>query len=139
MNASDNEHHEDREHREYDVLWRIDKECETPLDAALSAFADMQRPGTWATVFDVTDKKTGVTTRIDLLDSPELPDPRGALNAPYAVGSEVIYDGDLPCGNTPHTGTVTAVKPDASGDSIVTVKFDCWPSVTQDIPASDLR
>ena len=55
----------------------------------------------------------------------------------YPVGSEVVYEGELPCDEAAHTGTVTAVADDASGDRIVTVEFNC--GLTQDIPASELQ
>jgi hypothetical protein len=54
----------------------------------------------------------------------------------YAIGAEVTYAGELPCDETDHSGTVTAVEDDASGDQIVTVEFDC--GLTQDIPGSEL-
>jgi len=57
--------------------------------------------------------------------------------ATYPVGTEVVYSGDLPCDETDHTGCVTAVEQDASGDWITTVEFDC--GMTQDIPASELH
>ncbi len=50
-------------------------------------------------------------------------------------GTSVRYGGDLP-GGCDSTGTVIEVTPDASGDQIVTVEFDC--GLTQDIPASEL-
>ena len=55
----------------------------------------------------------------------------------YAAGDEVTYPGELPCDDTDHSGTVIAVEPDASGDQVVTVEFDC--GLMQDILASELR
>ena len=59
------------------------------------------------------------------------------MSTTYPVGSEVVYEGDLPCDEAAHTGTVTALADDASGDQIVTVELDC--GLTQDIPASELQ
>lgn len=53
--------------RGYRVCWEIDVTADTPEDAAREAFAAMQRPGTTATVFDVTDH-TGAVTTVDLLE-----------------------------------------------------------------------
>lgn len=58
------------------------------------------------------------------------------MSATDITGARVAYDGDLPCDEAAHHGTVTAVKPDASGGQIITVEFDC--GITQDIPASEL-
>lgn len=55
----------------------------------------------------------------------------------YTPGDQVRYDGDLPCDDTGHTGTVEAVTGDASGDQVVTVQFDC--GLHQDILASELK
>lgn len=69
------------------------------------------------------------------------------MTTTFAIGDDVTYAGALPCDETSHGGTVIAVTPDASGDSIVTVEFDCpagcklpdyIPSRRQDIPASEL-
>jgi hypothetical protein len=60
----------------------------------------------------------------------------------YEIGDQVVYGGDLPCGLYPgeHLGIVGGVRPDASGDQIVTVTFSCVGGVsTQDIPASELQ
>jgi len=58
------------------------------------------------------------------------------MTTTLTIGTEVTYAGELPCDEATHNGTVTAIEPDASGDSIVTVEFDC--GITQDIPASEL-
>ena len=52
------------------VTWEIDLDAGTPREAAEKAFAIMQRPGTTATVFDVTDE-TGATHRVDLMEGEE--------------------------------------------------------------------
>lgn len=55
----------------------------------------------------------------------------------YPVGSEVVYEGDLPCDEAANTGTVIATETDGvNGAQIVTVEFDC--GLTQDIPADEL-
>lgn len=67
------------------------------------------------------------------------------MTATYETGSVVTYELDLGeghvlarnCSQVTHHGTVTAVEPDASGDQVVTVEFDC--GLTQDIPASELQ
>ena len=53
------------------VTWEIDIEADDPRQAAEQAFACMRRLETTATVFCVTDCETGVTARIDLLESSE--------------------------------------------------------------------
>jgi hypothetical protein len=51
----------------YIVTWTIDAdEFDNPHAAAVHARAAQIRPGTWANVFDVKDKATGETTRVDL-------------------------------------------------------------------------
>ena len=52
------------------VTWEIDLDAGTPREAAEEAFAIMQRPGTTATVFDVTDE-AGATHRVDLMEGEE--------------------------------------------------------------------
>ena len=52
------------------VVWEIDLDAETPREAAEKAFRIMQRPGTSATVFDVTDA-AGDTCRVDLMEEEE--------------------------------------------------------------------
>jgi hypothetical protein len=59
------------------------------------------------------------------------------MSVTYPVGSVVVYEGELPCDDAAHTGSVTATVDDASGDQVVTVEFDC--GLTQDIPASELQ
>ncbi len=49
----------------YRVRWEIDLPADNPLEAARKAQQAMRRPGTTATVFDVTDRD-GKTTRVDL-------------------------------------------------------------------------
>lgn len=51
----------------YRVHWCIDSDASNPLDAAREAFAAMQRKGTTATYFTVTDRH-GNRTAIDLED-----------------------------------------------------------------------
>lgn len=69
------------------------------------------------------------------------------MTSPYKIGDEVTYAGDLACDEAEHTGTVAGVEDDASGDQVVTVKFDGHPGcalagdvplMTQDILGSDL-
>lgn len=52
--------------KDYHVVWEIDVVATSPEDAAEEAFKHMQRPGTTAVVFDVTDDN-GRTTRVDLM------------------------------------------------------------------------
>src|ERR1700682_3016814 len=59
------------------------------------------------------------------------------MSTTYAVDDEVIYDGDLPCDDAAHTGTVTAVLDDASGDQIVAAEFSC--GLSQYIPSREPR
>lgn len=49
----------------YLVTWKIDSEADNPRGAAFEAFFAMQMP-TEATFFEITDKKTGETTDINL-------------------------------------------------------------------------
>jgi len=66
------------------------------------------------------------------------------MNITYAIGDEVIYKHELPeihiiennCGEVYHAGVVTEVESDASGDQVVTVKFDC--GLTQVVLGSTL-
>jgi len=54
--------------REYLVRWEIDTEAVTPHEAAARALA-VQRdgdPANTATIFEVTDKVTGMVTTVDL-------------------------------------------------------------------------
>lgn len=51
---------------EYLVTWRIDIEAETAEEAALAAVAIQRKPGSTAVVFEVKDKRTGATAKIDL-------------------------------------------------------------------------
>jgi hypothetical protein len=57
---------------DYKVVWESDVTADSPREAAERARADQVRPGSWATVFDVTDPN-GVTWRIDLMDDAEEP------------------------------------------------------------------
>ena len=59
------------------------------------------------------------------------------MSTTYTVDDEVVYDGDLPCDDAEHAGTVTAILDDASGDQIVAVEFSC--GLSQYIPSSELR
>lgn len=52
----------------YHVMWEIDIDAQSPIDAARQALACLQEPGTQAVVFDVTDEKGETTTRVDLLE-----------------------------------------------------------------------
>jgi hypothetical protein len=51
---------------DYRVVWEIDIEADTPREAAEHALNIQQKHYTTATVFDVIDKKTLETTRVDL-------------------------------------------------------------------------
>ena len=51
---------------EYLVTWRIDIEADTAEEAALAAVAIQRKPGSTAVVFEVKDKRTGATAKIDL-------------------------------------------------------------------------
>lgn len=51
----------------YRVMWEIDIEAETPREAAVKAFAAMQREGTTANAFDV-QWLGGTPLRVDLSD-----------------------------------------------------------------------
>lgn len=51
----------------YHVIWEMDIDADSPREAAEQARDNQTRPGTWAVVFDVTDPRTGKTTRVDLL------------------------------------------------------------------------
>ncbi len=51
---------------EYLVTWRIDIEADTAAEAALAAVAIQRKPGSTAVVFEVKDKRTGATAKIDL-------------------------------------------------------------------------
>lgn len=53
----------------YHVIWEMDIDADSPLEAAVQARENQTRPGTWSVVFDVTDPRTGKTTRVDLLDN----------------------------------------------------------------------
>lgn len=53
--------------KEYLVTWEIDAdEVDTPREAAEFARWAQTNPGTIATVFQVRDKETGETFRVDL-------------------------------------------------------------------------
>lgn len=50
------------------VTWTIDVTADTPQDAALEAWRSIRRPGTTATVFDVSDRRTeGIRAQIDVM------------------------------------------------------------------------
>ena len=51
----------------YHVVWEIDVDATSPLDAAKQALACVQEQGTHAVIFDVIDKH-GLSTRVDLLE-----------------------------------------------------------------------
>ncbi len=52
---------------DYVVTWAFDTEATKPREAAQEARDAQIREGTWATVFDVKDIRTGEVTRVDLL------------------------------------------------------------------------
>lgn len=54
---------------EFYVVWETNVDADSPREAAEQARADQTRPGTWATVFDVREIRTGKTTRVDLLEN----------------------------------------------------------------------
>jgi len=54
--------------KNYVVSWEIDISAATPEAAAREAFSHMQRPGTTATCFTVTDE-AGDSTSVDLLEN----------------------------------------------------------------------
>jgi hypothetical protein len=59
--------------RQYLVEWSIDAfDCASPREAAEKARAAQVRPGTIATIFDVTDTMTGEKTRVDLTEQSKL-------------------------------------------------------------------
>ena len=49
------------------VVWEIDIEADAAVDAAFDAWRIMQRCGSTACVFTVTDKDTGKESTVDLL------------------------------------------------------------------------
>ncbi len=53
---------------QYLITWKIDIEesAENPIEAATQALMIQRDPASVATVFEVTDKATGVTTTVDL-------------------------------------------------------------------------
>ena len=53
--------------KNYHVVWEIDVEATSSLDAAKQALACMQTQGTHAVVFDVIDEN-GESTHVDLLE-----------------------------------------------------------------------
>jgi hypothetical protein len=56
---------------DYYVTWSIDTfDVSSPREAARQAREAQLRPGTWAVIFNVTDKN-GITTTVDLLDDEE--------------------------------------------------------------------
>jgi hypothetical protein len=64
---------------EYEVIWRIQVDAETPDEAAREAFDCMRDQGSDATVMEVTNPETGETEEIDaaLLDDSETPEMLG--------------------------------------------------------------
>jgi hypothetical protein len=81
--------------RTYHVLWEIDIEAESPIDAARQALRIQRDPDSTATVFDVTDGD-GNTQRIDL-------DEADARNRCAACGREFDEDESIiqaPTGKT---------------------------------------
>ena len=58
---------EDQTTKNYHVIWEIDVDATSPLDAAKQALACMQERGTHAVVFDVIDE-SGASKRVDLLE-----------------------------------------------------------------------
>lgn len=60
------------ETHDYLVTWEFDAdEARSPREAAELARDAQTAPETWAVVFSITDKKTGETVRVDLLDDEE--------------------------------------------------------------------
>lgn len=49
----------------FHVVWEMDLYAETPREAAMQAFAHMQRPGTTTNYFEVFDQD-GNKTNVDL-------------------------------------------------------------------------
>ena len=64
---------------EYEVIWRIQVDAETPDEAARMAFEIMRDPDSDATVMEVTNIETEETEEIDaaLLEDIETPETLG--------------------------------------------------------------
>jgi hypothetical protein len=56
---------------EFRVIWEIDIEAETPMEAAQEARVIQLTPGMSATVFDVWAQVVGKMHRIDLVEQPD--------------------------------------------------------------------
>lgn len=50
----------------YKVIWEIDIDADTPLEAAKQAEEIQKSPESTATVFGVTDPETGISVEVDL-------------------------------------------------------------------------
>jgi hypothetical protein len=54
---------------EYTVQWNIDLEAAGPIKAAMEALRTHRDPGSLATVFEVTNKKSGTMFIVDLSEN----------------------------------------------------------------------
>jgi hypothetical protein len=54
---------------EYSVQWNIDLEADDPIEAAMEALRTHRDSGSLATVFEVTNKKSGTRFKVDLSEN----------------------------------------------------------------------